>query len=66
MALRVVGEALAEVPLEERILQAHGVEAEEAVVHQPRLPDGRPKGHLRENVALDVDARGDFDEFQSP
>src|SRR5581483_3391971 len=61
IALGVVAEAVREAAAKERMIQPHGLVAEDAGIHRPNIADQRPEIHLRKNVALDLDAWCNFD-----
>ena len=62
---RIVGEALIERDADEVGAQVHRLGQEDPRVHQGGLArDQRLEVHAGEDVALDVDARGDLDELE--
>src|SRR4029079_3802489 len=64
--LRVTVEALFERNAQEIVAQAHGLGPENACIHELRLPgDKGLEIHLREDVALDIDAGRNFVKLQT-
>src|ERR1022692_4289220 len=62
----VIAEALLEWQVEQGRTQVHRSFGEDPLVHQGRLGlEHRPKTHAGQDVALDVDARGNLDEFEA-
>ena len=61
-----IGEALLERHAQQIVAQSHRLGAKDALVHDGRIaPDDRPELHLREDVALDVDAGRDLDQLEA-
>ena len=66
VALGVVDDAVLDAELEQRLAQVHGLIHEDAFVHELGLcAHHRLEIHVGENVAIDVDTGGDFEQFQA-
>ena len=65
VALGVVAEAVGEPQVEQRVLELHRLVAEDARVHRRAARDDRAEVHVREDVALDVDAGRHLDQLHA-
>ena len=65
IALLVEGQPFRQWTIKKPVVELHQGFVEQRRIHRLRRVDNRPEAHQCENVALDIDARRDLDQFET-
>jgi hypothetical protein len=65
VAVGIERQPLRQWPVEQPVVELHQRFAEDRRIHRFRRSDNRAKTHQRQNVALDIDAGRDLDQFEA-